>query len=67
MTSNSSDSAASPTAEKSGATVEAIHSNERVPGHGNYYEKNGLRTYGDNEDHDHEPPVSDQCSIGRPP
>ena len=37
--------------------LEAIHTNERVPGHENYYEKNGLRTYGDDEDHDHEPPV----------
>lgn len=43
-------------AEKSDATVEAVHTNERIPGH-NYYEKNGLRTYGDNEDHDHEPAV----------
>lgn len=31
--------------------------NERVPGHPGYYEKGGLRTYGDDEDHDHEPPV----------
>ena len=23
-----------------------------------YYEKDGLRTYGDDADHDHEPPVS---------
>ena len=37
--------------------LEAIHTNERVPGHESYYEKNGLRTYGDDEDHDHEPPV----------
>lgn len=38
--------------------VEQVKSNERVPGHPNYYEKDGLRTYGDEEDHDHEPPVS---------
>jgi hypothetical protein len=38
--------------------VEQVHTNERVPGHTNYYEKNGLRTYGDGEDHDHEPPMS---------
>jgi hypothetical protein len=38
--------------------VEQIHTNERVPGHPGYYEKNGVRTYGDEEDHDHEPPVS---------
>ena len=37
--------------------LEAIHTNEHVPGHEDYYEKNGLRTYGDDEDHDHEPPV----------
>lgn len=40
-----------------GAQVEPIHTNERVPGHPGYYEKGGLRTYGDDEDHDHEPPV----------
>ncbi len=34
----------------------AIH--DGVPEHPSYYEKNGLRTYGDGEDHDHEPPVS---------
>ncbi|KAK4548278.1 hypothetical protein LTR36_010148 [Oleoguttula mirabilis] len=38
--------------------VEQIHTNERVPGHTNYYEKDGLRTYGDDEDHDHEPPMT---------
>lgn len=38
--------------------VEQIHTNERVPGHENYYEKNGLRTYGDEVDHDHEPKMS---------
>ena len=37
--------------------VEQIHTNEKVPGHPGYYEKDGLRTYGDGEDHDHEPPV----------
>jgi hypothetical protein len=40
-----------------GAQVETIHTNERVPGHPGYYEKDGLRTYGDDVDHDHEPPV----------
>lgn len=29
--------------------VERIRTNERVPGHTNYYEKDGLRTYGDDE------------------
>lgn len=38
-------------------TLETIHTNERVPGHDAYYEKDGLRTYGDGQDHDHEPPV----------
>lgn len=38
--------------------AERIATHDRVPGHENYYEKNGLRTYGDGEDHDHEPPVS---------
>lgn len=40
-----------------GAQVETVHTNERVPGHPSYYEKGGLRTYGDDADHDHEPPV----------
>lgn len=40
------------------AQVEPVHTNERVPGHDHYYEKNGLRTYGDEEDHDHEPPMT---------
>lgn len=38
--------------------IEQIKTNERVPGHTNYYEKDGLRTYGDGEDHDHVPPMS---------
>lgn len=37
--------------------VERVATHDRVPGHSNYYEKNGLRTYGDDEDHDHEPRV----------
>ena len=40
------------------AQVEQVRTNERVPGHNHYYEANGLRTNGDEEDHDHEPPVS---------
>ena len=35
-----------------------LDSSERIPAHPNYYEQNGLRTYGDDQDHDHEPPVS---------
>jgi hypothetical protein len=37
--------------------IEHIATHDKVPGHDNYYEKDGLRTYGDGEDHDHEPPV----------
>lgn len=36
------------------ATVRTI---SRVPGNANYYEKDGLRTYGDGVDHEHELPV----------
>jgi hypothetical protein len=64
-TSNSSESAPTPPPEAhvgaskeiAPAHVEQIHTNERVPGHPGYYEKDGLRTYGDDEDHDHERPV----------
>ena len=41
-----------------GAHLENIRTISRVPGNPNYYEKDGLRTYGDDEDHEHEPPVS---------
>lgn len=50
--------------KESGATnakaahLENIRTVSRVPGNPNYYEKDGLRTYGDDEDHDTEPPVS---------
>jgi hypothetical protein len=37
--------------------LEVIRSVSKVPGNAHYYEKDGLRTYGDDEDHDHEPPV----------
>jgi hypothetical protein len=37
--------------------LETIRTVSRVPGNPHYYEKDGLRTYGDDEDHDHEPPV----------
>ncbi len=58
---SSSDTPPSPTDEKGiiGSYVEPVHTNEKVPGHPGYYEKDGLRTYGDDEDHDHEPPVID--------
>lgn len=38
--------------------LETIRTVSRVPGNPRYYEKDGLRTYGDDEDHEHEPPVS---------
>ena len=50
-------STASPVEKSAEAHMETVHTNERVPGHTNYYEKDGLRTYGDDEDHDHEPKV----------
>ncbi len=51
--------------EHSVERVEHIATHDRVPGHENYYEKNGLRTYGDGEDHDHEPTVSPFDRLGR--
>ena len=57
MAANSTESS-SPVEEKVvSSQIEAVHTNERVPGHPAYYEKNGLRTYGDGEDHEHEPQV----------
>lgn len=54
----SSEESSSPVEDKPvGVQVEAVSTNERVPGHPAYYEKDGLRTYGDDEDHDHEPRV----------
>ena len=50
-----------------GQDVEPIVTRDRVPGHENYYEKNGLRTYGDGEDHDHEPTVSTSIVWQEPP
>lgn len=58
---SSADNRSTDLEEKAGGahveSLEPIHTNERVPGHDNYYEKDGLRTYGDGQDHDHEPPV----------
>jgi hypothetical protein len=45
------------TADVKAEHLEAIRTVSRVP-NPHYYEKDGLRTYGDDEDHDHEPPVS---------
>ncbi|KAH6679752.1 MFS multidrug transporter-like protein [Halenospora varia] len=48
--------------ETSGAdhleNLDGIRTVSRVPGNSHYYEKDGLRTYGDDEDHDHEPPMT---------
>ena len=41
----------SPDGKTDSRQVEQIHTNERVPGHTNYYEKDGLRTEGDGMDH----------------
>ncbi|THV52265.1 hypothetical protein BGAL_0084g00250 [Botrytis galanthina] len=38
--------------------VEVVRTVSRVPGNAHYYEKDGVRTYGDGEDHDHEPPMT---------
>ncbi|KAJ4504128.1 hypothetical protein HRR83_008631 [Exophiala dermatitidis] len=56
---SSSETPPSPVIDKEiTAHIEQVHTNERVPGHPGYYEKDGLRTYGDDEDHDHEPPMT---------
>ncbi|KAF4637255.1 hypothetical protein G7Y89_g839 [Cudoniella acicularis] len=38
--------------------LEIVRTISQVPGNSHYYEKDGLRTYGDDEDHDHEPPMT---------
>jgi hypothetical protein len=59
----SSEHSVNPSLEKETAApensehLENIRTVSRVPGNDHYYEKDGLRTYGDDEDHDHEPPV----------
>ena len=45
--------------------IETIHTNERVAGHHGYYEKNGLRTYGDGLDHEAEPRVCQDHARGK--
>lgn len=48
-----------PPNEKVEAThLDNIRTISRVPGNDNYYEKDGLRTYGDGEDHDHVQPMT---------
>lgn len=61
MTHSSSDGATPPNEYEKGAVnehLETIRTVSRIPGNDHYYNKDGLRTYGDDEDHDHEPPVS---------
>jgi len=43
--------------------LETIRTVSRVPGNPNYYEKEGVRTYGDGMDHEHEPKVSERYTI----
>jgi hypothetical protein len=38
--------------------LDVIRTISRVPGNTHYYEKDGLRTYGDGEAHDVEPPMT---------
>lgn len=38
--------------------LETIRTVSRVPGNDHYYEKDGLRTYGDGEDHDTPTPMT---------
>ena len=61
MIANSQQSSDSAEGKTVTAKIANVNTNERVPGHLSYYEKGGLRTYGDEEDHEHEPPV--RCSF----
>ncbi|KAG9234495.1 MFS multidrug transporter-like protein [Amylocarpus encephaloides] len=38
--------------------IENIRKTSLVPANSHYYEKDGLRTYGDDQDHEHEPPMT---------
>ncbi|MCJ1453096.1 hypothetical protein MMC28_003441 [Mycoblastus sanguinarius] len=58
MTPSSEESRTPPGEKTMESQIEIVKTNERVPGHPAYYEKDGLRTYGDDEDHDHEPPMT---------
>ena len=61
MGSGSEDSALKPTSleetKQARSLVETAHSDDRVDAYGDHHKKNGLRTYSDDEDHEHEPPV----------
>lgn len=43
--------------------LDLVTTESRVPTNTHYYEKDGLRTYGDDEDHDHEPPASSKSRL----
>lgn len=67
---STSDRVSSPASDENvdklgGTHVEEINTNDRVVGHPGYYEKGGLRTYGDDQDHDHEPPVRPFDAVAR--
>jgi hypothetical protein len=49
---------ADPIEDSRNVEAQRILTSERVPGNVHYYEKNGLRTEGDGENHEEEPPVS---------
>lgn len=55
---NSSESSVRGEKDNTDAHVEVLAAQRKGVDHPAYYEKNGLRTYGDDEDHDIEPPVS---------
>ncbi|OJD36385.1 mfs multidrug transporter-like protein [Diplodia corticola] len=46
------------TAATKESTTKPVRTVSEVPGNPNYYERDGLRTYGDGMDHDHEPPMT---------
>ncbi|KAI9642085.1 hypothetical protein NHQ30_009956 [Ciborinia camelliae] len=56
--SRSLDKETGPVEAGTGDHLEVIRTVSRVPGNTHYYEKDGVRTYGDDEDHDHEPPMT---------
>jgi hypothetical protein len=62
---NSSVSSVRREKDDTGTHVEVLAAERQGSGHPAYYEKNGLRSYGDDEDHDVEPPVSLQYRTTR--
>lgn len=59
VTDSRSDSPSSSGGEKTGGIthVEQIHGKPGISQNHHYDDKDGFRIYGDDEDHDHEPPV----------